>query len=56
MEEIEKLTIFDVSKNDFGGSLPELVGNMKSLEQLNVVGNKLSVQIPASICSLPHLL
>ncbi|KAL2469841.1 Leucine-rich repeat extensin-like protein 6 [Abeliophyllum distichum] len=31
------------------------MGNMKSLEQLNVAHNKLSGQISDSICSLPRL-
>lgn len=52
---LTKLTVFDISSNNFVGSLPKSMGNMKRLEQLNVAHNQLSGHIPESICLLPRL-
>lgn len=52
---LDKVTVFDVSFNEFVGELPESISGMKSLEQLNVAHNKFSGVIPESICRLPRL-
>jgi hypothetical protein len=52
---LDKLTVLDLSFNDFAGALPETIGHMRALEQLNVAHNGLAGEIPDSICALPHL-
>ncbi|KAJ4968056.1 hypothetical protein NE237_014757 [Protea cynaroides] len=50
------LIVYDVGFNNLTGPLSENFGEIKTLEQLHVSHNKLSGNIPASICSLPRLL
>ncbi|KAI3993105.1 hypothetical protein MKX01_009848 [Papaver californicum] len=52
---LNKLTVFDISFSNYVGPLPEMMGDMESLKQLNVIHNKFSGDIPPSICSLPKL-
>ncbi|XP_048327485.2 receptor-like protein 6 [Ziziphus jujuba] len=49
------LTTIDLSKNNFEGEIPELIGKLKSLKGLNLSHNKLTGSIPPSLANLSNL-
>ncbi|GMP35554.1 hypothetical protein CsSME_00007941 [Camellia sinensis var. sinensis] len=57
--EMEKvLTIFiaiDLSKNNFEGEIPEIIGRLNSIQGLNLSHNSLTGHIPASLANLTML-
>ncbi|XP_021820462.1 receptor-like protein 12 [Prunus avium] len=58
MELVKILTVFtsiDFSGNNFSGSIPEEVGQLKSLYDLNLSSNALTGAIPTSLSNLRHL-
>ncbi|ONI03781.1 hypothetical protein PRUPE_6G281500 [Prunus persica] len=58
MEFVKILTVFtsiDFSGNDFNGSIPEEVGQLKSLYVLNLSSNALTGSIPTSLSNLRQL-
>ncbi|KAK6140829.1 hypothetical protein DH2020_025423 [Rehmannia glutinosa] len=52
---LTNLTVLDLSYNRIIGPLPDSIGDMISLEQLNVAHNLLSGKISTRICELPNL-
>ncbi|KAF3434753.1 hypothetical protein FNV43_RR21838 [Rhamnella rubrinervis] len=48
-------TTIDFSKNNFAGEIPKSIGNLKSLEGLNLSHNKLCGHIPTSLRNLSNL-
>nr|XP_048324106.1 receptor-like protein 33 [Ziziphus jujuba var. spinosa] len=48
-------TTIDLSKNNFEGEIPELIGKLKSLKGLNLSHNKLTGSIPPSLANLSNL-
>ncbi|XP_068318047.1 receptor-like protein 7 [Pyrus communis] len=58
MELVKILTVFtsiDISCNNFNGSIPEEVGDLKSLYGLNLSGNAFTGSIPSSLGNLQQL-
>ena len=51
----DKVVSIDLQKNNLVGTLPASIGDLKSLELLNLSFNKLSGSIPASIGELSSL-
>nr|XP_048324091.1 receptor-like protein 35 [Ziziphus jujuba var. spinosa] len=48
-------TTIDLSKNNFEGKIPELIGKLTSLKGLNFSHNKLTGSIPPSLANLSNL-
>ncbi|KAL5548387.1 hypothetical protein UlMin_003618 [Ulmus minor] len=56
LERIPKIFVFiDLSRNQFLGEIPNLIGRLKSLQGLNFSHNKLSGSIPPSLRNLSNL-
>ncbi|KAL5548362.1 hypothetical protein UlMin_003593 [Ulmus minor] len=56
LEKIPKFLAFiDLSRNQFLGEIPNLIGRLKSLHGLNFSHNKLSGSIPPSLRNLSNL-
>ncbi|PRQ57880.1 putative leucine-rich repeat domain, L domain-containing protein [Rosa chinensis] len=58
MELVTVLNIFtsiDFSCNRFNGSIPEKIGELKSLHALNLSNNALTGVVPSSLCNLSQL-
>nr|XP_048332933.1 receptor-like protein 32 [Ziziphus jujuba var. spinosa] len=57
--ELEKIktmfTTIDLSKNNFEGEIPKLIGNLKSLKGLNFSHDKLTCPIPSTLENLSNL-
>ncbi|CAL5376129.1 unnamed protein product [Camellia sinensis] len=55
---VKVLTIFvaiDLSKNNFEGEIPELIGRLNSIRELNLSHNSLTGHIPASLANVTML-
>ncbi|XP_031375480.1 receptor-like protein 52 [Punica granatum] len=48
-------TTIDLSRNFFGGDIPELIGDLKLLKGLNLSHNNLTGKIPSSVGNLTNL-
>ncbi|KAI8019722.1 Receptor-like protein Cf-9 [Camellia lanceoleosa] len=58
MEMVKVLTIFiaiDLSKNNFEGEIPQIIGKLNSIQGLNLSHNSLTGHIPASLGNLTML-
>ena len=53
---VRPIRVIDLSRNNFFGELPEIIGNARSLNILMLAGNNFSGPIPQSIAEIPHLL
>ncbi|KAL5546868.1 hypothetical protein UlMin_006555 [Ulmus minor] len=51
----EALAVIDLSRNQFSGWIPEIIGNMKALRMLNLSNNMLTGCIPSSLGNLSKL-
>ncbi|XP_011043730.1 PREDICTED: receptor-like protein 12 isoform X1 [Populus euphratica] len=49
------IRVLDLSKNNFTGEIPKLIGKLKALQQLNLSHNSLTGQIQSSLGNLTNL-
>lgn len=45
---------FDVKLSGFDGALPDFLGSMPKLQQLDLAGNKLQGPVPETICAVSN--
>ena len=51
----EELCIIDLSNNNFGGEIPEVIGELKGLHALDLSNNNLTGGIPSALANLKAL-
>ncbi|GMN25014.1 hypothetical protein TIFTF001_045908 [Ficus carica] len=51
----EELCIIDLSNNNFGGEIPEVIGELKGLHALDLSNNNLTGGIPSALANLEAL-
>ncbi|KMZ65996.1 hypothetical protein ZOSMA_2G00030 [Zostera marina] len=55
LQNLTKLQILYLSKNNFNGSLPPQIGNLKNIQILGLSNNKLGGNLPMSLWNLTNL-